>query len=168
MKPIKSTHEVKNTTHYFQLDAFDKSILNILQQNAKTTIKDLSKKIHLSSTPIFERINKLEKLGIIKNYAAMLDYAKLNMQLMVICFVSLQQHDKKAGEKFIKQIQEIVEVVECLSISGNYDFMLKIIVENMDKYYQFHVNKLGKMDNIGQVQSSFVMGVVKQTGLILQ
>ncbi|MCX8481688.1 MAG: Lrp/AsnC family transcriptional regulator, partial [Sediminibacterium sp.] len=131
-------------------------------------IKDLSKKIHLSSTPIFERINKLEKLGIIKNYAAMLDYAKLNMQLMVICFVSLQQHDKKAGEKFIKQIQEIVEVVECLSISGNYDFMLKIIVENMDKYYQFHVNKLGKMDNIGQVQSSFVMGVVKQTGLILQ
>ena len=62
----------------------------------------------------------------------------------------------KSREKFIKQIQEIEEVVECLSISGNYDFMLKIIVENMDNYYQFHVNKLGKMDNIGQVQSSFV------------
>jgi Lrp/AsnC family leucine-responsive transcriptional regulator len=84
---------------------------------------------------------------------------------MVICYVSLNQHSKLSGSHFIKLINELPEVVECYSISGEFDFMLKIITEDMNSYYDFHVNKLSQADNIGQVQSVFIMGVVKQTHL---
>lgn len=82
---------------------------------------------------------------------------------MTICYVSIRQHSKNAGAQFIERIQEMQEVVECLTISGEFDFMLKVVSENMDAYYHFHVNKLGELDNIANVQSVFVMGVVKQT-----
>ena len=82
---------------------------------------------------------------------------------MVICYVSLRQHNKTAGAKFIKAIMEMNEVTECYNISGDFDFMLKVMVENMDAYYDFHVNRLSEAENIGNVQSVFVMGIVKQT-----
>jgi Lrp/AsnC family leucine-responsive transcriptional regulator len=83
--------------------------------------------------------------------------------LMVICYVSIKQHSKNAGAKFIKTILEMNEVIECLTISGEFDFMLKVVAENMDAYYDFHVNKLSETENVGNVQSVFVMGVIKQT-----
>ena len=86
---------------------------------------------------------------------------------MVICYVSLKQHNKTAGTKFIKMIQEMNEVVECYNISGEFDFMLKVVAENMDDYYDFHVNKLSEAENIGHVQSVFVMGVIKQTHVLV-
>ena len=82
---------------------------------------------------------------------------------MVICYVSLKQHSKNAGSKFIKSIMEMNEVIECFTISGEFDFMLKVVAENMDAYYDFHVNKLSQIENMGNVQSVFVMGVIKQT-----
>jgi len=82
---------------------------------------------------------------------------------MAICYVSLKEHNKKSGTKFIKIIQELPEIIECYNISGEFDFMLKVVVENMDAYYDFHVNKLGQIENIGHIQSTFVMGVIKQT-----
>lgn len=86
---------------------------------------------------------------------------------MVICYVSLKQHNKMAGAKFIKTIQEMNEVIECYNISGEFDFMLKVVVENMDAYYDFHVNRLSEAENIGNVQSVFVMGIIKQTHVIV-
>lgn len=86
---------------------------------------------------------------------------------MVICYVSLRQHDKKAGLKFIESIQQLSEVVECYSISGEFDFMLKVMATDMAGYYDFHVNKLSQVENMGHVQSIFVMGVVKQTHKIV-
>ncbi len=82
---------------------------------------------------------------------------------MAICYVSLKEHNKRSGARFIRTIQELPEVVECFIISGEFDFMLKVAADNMDDYYDFHVNKLGQVENIGQVQSTFVMGVIKQT-----
>ncbi len=86
---------------------------------------------------------------------------------MVICYVLLKQHSKNAGTKFIKMIQNMPEVVECYNISGEFDFMLKVMAENMDAYYDFHVNKLSQEENIGHVQSVFVMGVIKQTHVLV-
>ena len=80
---------------------------------------------------------------------------------MAICYISLKEHNKKSGGKFIKTLSEMPEVIEFYIISGAFDFMLKIAVENMDDYYNFHVNKLGQVDNIAQVQSTFIMGVIK-------
>jgi Lrp/AsnC family transcriptional regulator, leucine-responsive regulatory protein len=149
------------------LDQRDLAILRLLQKNARITVKEISEKVNLSTTPVFERIKRMETAGVIKEYATLVDPAKVKKGLMVICYVSLKQHNKTAGAKFIKTIQEMNEVIECYNISGEFDFMLKVVAENMDDYYHFHVNKLSEAENIGNVQSIFVMGVVKQTHVMI-
>lgn len=149
------------------LDEKDLSILRLLQGNARITVKEIADQIHLSTTPVHERIKRLEANGVIKQYATLIDGAKVKKGLMVICYVSLNQHSKKSGGQFIKLINELPDVVECYSISGEFDFMLKIVTEDMNSYYNFHVNKLSQADNISQVQSVFIMGVVKQTHLLV-
>ncbi|MBB1284949.1 Lrp/AsnC family transcriptional regulator [Flavisolibacter sp. BT320] len=145
------------------LDTKDLEILKLLQQNARATIKEISEKVHLSTTPVHERIRRMEESGVIQQYVTLLNASKIGKGLMVICYVSLRQHSKHAGEKFIKGILEMNEVLECLTISGEFDFMLKVVAANMDEYYHFHVNKLSSLENVGNVQSVFVMGVVKMT-----
>ena len=149
------------------LDKTDVAILKVLQQNAKTSIKEIAQSVHLSTTPVHERIKRLEQSGVIKQYATLLNHNMVNKGLMVICYVSLRQHDKKEGAKFIKSILAFNEVIECFSISGEFDFMLKVVAESMETYYDFHVNKLSQADNIGHVQSVFVMGVIKDTHVLL-
>jgi len=127
------------------------------------TVKELSEKVHLSTSPVHERVRRMEQSGIIKQYVAILNAAKVGKGLMVICYVSLRQHSKNAGDKFIKSMLEMNEVLECLTISGEFDFMLKVVAENMDDYYHFHVDKLSQVDNVGNVQSVFVMGVNKHS-----
>ena len=145
------------------LDGTDLAILKLLQQNARITIKEISEQVHLSTTPVHERIRRMEQNGVIKQYITVLNAAKVGKGLMVICYVSLRQHSKNAGDKFIKSILAMNEIIECLTISGEFDFMLKVVASNMDDYYDFHVNKLSQVENVGNVQSVFVMGVIKQT-----
>jgi Lrp/AsnC family transcriptional regulator, leucine-responsive regulatory protein len=145
------------------LDKTDLLILKYLQQNARMTIKEISDKVHLSTTPVHERIRRMEESGVITKYVTLVNAAKIGKGLMVICYVSLKQHSKNAGAKFIKSILEMNEVLECLTISGEFDFLLKVVTENMDSYYDFHVNRLSEIENVGNVQSVFVMGVIKDT-----
>ncbi len=145
------------------LDNKDLAILQLLQKNARITVKEISQQIHLSTTPVHERIKRMETSGVIKQYATLLDHTKVKKGLMVICYVSIKEHSKSAGNKFIKTIHELNEVIECFNISGEFDFMLKVVCEDMNAYYDFHVNKLSSIENIGHVQSIFVMGVIKQT-----
>ncbi|MEI8097324.1 MAG: Lrp/AsnC family transcriptional regulator [Sediminibacterium sp.] len=163
----KSIKTADSTNAVLALDAKDLAILQILQQNARATVKEIAEKIHLSTTPVHERIKRLEETGVIKQYATLLDHTKVRKGLMVICYVSLKQHNKNAGAKFIKSIQEMNEVIECYNISGEFDFMLKVVAESMDDYYNFHVNKLSQAENIGHVQSVFVMGIIKQTHVLV-
>lgn len=149
------------------LDAKDLGILKLLQQNARITVKEISDQVNLSTTPVHERIKRMEETGVIKQYATLVDHTKVKKGLMVICYVSLKQHDKTAGGKFIKRMHELNEVIECYNISGEFDFMLKVVAESMDAYYDFHVNKLSQAENIGHVQSVFVMGVIKQTHVLV-
>ena len=146
-----------------ELDEKDRAILRLLQANAKATVRDIASQVHLSPTPVHERIKRMEDSGVISQYAALVNYSKVKKGLMIICYVSLKEHNKKSGAKFIKTIHELNEVIECYNISGEFDFMLKVLVENMDAYYDFHVNKLGQVENLGHLQSTFVMGVIKQT-----
>ena len=159
----KQTQTEKNTAIQYALDEKDIAILKILQQNAKATITEISQKVHLSSSPIFDRIKRMEQTGIIKQYVALVDASKVNRGLTAICYVSLKEHNKKAGTKFIKSILEMPEVIECYSISGEFDFMLKVVGQNMESYYDFHVNKLSQAENVGHIQSVFVMGTIKET-----
>jgi Lrp/AsnC family leucine-responsive transcriptional regulator len=159
----KQASKENTATETLSLDSKDLSILALLQQNARMTVKEISEKVHLSTTPVHERIKRMEAEGVIKQYAAIVDYSKVKRGLMVICYVSLKEHSKNAGVKFIKTINILTEVIECYNISGEFDFMLKVVAENMDAYYDFHVNKLSPIENMGHVQSVFVMGIIKQT-----
>jgi Lrp/AsnC family leucine-responsive transcriptional regulator len=146
-----------------ELDEKDRAILRLLQTNAKATVREIAAQVHLSTTPVHERIRRLEETGVIRQYATLLDHSKVRKGLLAICYVSLKEHNKRSGARFIKTINELPQVLECYIISGEFDFQLKVAVEDMDAYYDFHVNKLGQVENIGHVQSTFVMGVVKHT-----
>lgn len=149
------------------LDKTDIEILRLLQQNAKMTVRDIAKQIHLSVAPIHNRIKRMEDLGVIASYTTRIDFTKFKNTLMVICYVSLKEHSKLSGSKFIKKILSMPEVTECYNISGAFDFMLKVVCENMEQYYDFHVNQLSQIENVGQVQSTFIMGVIKESGRVI-
>jgi DNA-binding Lrp family transcriptional regulator len=156
--------EIKEQVHpSVVLDSTDFKILKHLQQNARATVKEIATQVNLSTTPVHDRIKRMEQNGVIKQYATLLDHAKVKKGLMVICYISLKEHNKTAGARFIKAINSLPEVVECYNISGSFDFMLKVVEENMDSYYDFHVNRLSLIENVGNIQSVFVMGVIKQT-----
>jgi len=159
----KSAQKGISAKEDFTLDKTDLAILYWLQKNARMTIKEISDQVHLSTTPVHERIKRLEQSGVIKQYATIVESSKVKKGLTVICYVSLKEHNKIAGNKFIKNILAMQEVIECFNISGEFDFMLKVVCEDMNTYYDFHVNKLSQLDNVGHVQSTFVMGVIKQT-----
>lgn len=159
----KSTLKEETTIAEFTLDRKDIAILSLLQKNARITVKEISDKMHLSTTPVHERIKRMESNGVIKQYATLVDHTKVGKSLMVICYVSLKEHSKNAGTKFIKLIHALNEVIECYSISGEFDFMLKVVCADMNDYYDFHVNKLSSIENMGHVQSVFVMGRIKET-----
>jgi Lrp/AsnC family transcriptional regulator, leucine-responsive regulatory protein len=159
----KETIKEKTANAGNNIDSKDLAILNLLQQNARMTVKEIADKIHLSTTPVHERIKRLEANGVIKQYATLLDHTKVKKSLIAICYVSLKEHNKTAGTKFVKAIQQMTEVVECYTISGEFDFMLKVMCEDMNAYHDFHVNKLSQIENMGHVQSIFVMGIIKQT-----
>ena len=159
----KATQKENTPVTTVTLDKKDMAILKLLQENARVTVKEISEKIHLSTTPVHERIKRMEESGVIKQYVTLVDQNKVDLNLMVICYVSLKEHSKTAGVKFIKMVNELQEVIECYSISGEFDFMLKVVCKDMNTYYDFHVNKLSQQENMGNVQSVFVMGVIKET-----
>ncbi len=163
----KPSLKVESTNATPALDEKDLAILRLLQHNARMTVKEIADQVHLSTTPVHERIKRMEASGVIQQYATLVDHNKVRKGLMVIVYVSLKQHSRTAGAKFIKHIHELNEVIECYNVSGEFDFMLKVVAENMDAYYDFHVNKLSQSENIGHVQSVFVMGVIKQTHVLV-
>lgn len=144
-----------------KLDDTDKDILKYLQQDAKLTTKELAGRLNLSPTPVYERIRRLENEGAILKYVAIVDREKVGKDLMVLCNIRLKEHEKKAGTKFVSEIISMPEVLECLNISGDYDFQLKVVVSDMREYQSFIMNKLASLENIGSTQSIFVMGEIK-------
>jgi len=146
-----------------KLDQTDISLLKYLQEDSTLTTKELALKLHLTPTPVHERIKRLEKDGYIKKYVALLDNQKLNKGLVVFCNVTLRQHQKDIGKKFVKDIISLKEVTECYNTSGDYDFMLKVMVKDMPEYQNFIMNKLASIENIGSTHSMFVMGEIKNT-----
>jgi DNA-binding Lrp family transcriptional regulator len=139
------------------IDEIDTKILNLLQENSRITIRELSEKLFLSSTPIHERIKKLEKDGIIKQYITLLDPKKLNKDLLVYISVNLIKHTKEAVDQFMADVNKLDEVLECYYISGNSDFLLKVYCSGMDEYHQFLTEKFSIIENMSQFYSSFVL-----------
>ena len=143
------------------LDKKDLQILRTLQENARLTTKELAARVNLSSTPVFERLRRLENRGYIKKYIAVLDAEKLNLGFVVFCRVKLSKLNREIATEFTRIIQDIPEVTECYNISGSYDYLLKIHAPNMKYYQEFILNVLGTIDSLGSLESTFVMDEVK-------
>ena len=144
-----------------KLDKVDLQILRTLQENARLTTKELAARVSLSSTPVFERLKRLESGGYIKKYIAVLDAEKLNQGFVVFCSVKLRRLNRDIAAEFTRIIQDIPEVTECYNISGSYDYLLKIHAPNMKYYQEFILNVLGTIDSLGSLESTFVMAEVK-------
>ena len=145
------------------IDAIDRSILRMLQQHSKMTIKEIAGKLNLTASPVFERIKRLEKEEYITSYRAVIDRKKIGLSLLVFCNISLIQHEATSIKKFEKDIQQFPEVIECYHIGGMSDYLIKVVAKDMDTYQHFVAKKLASVENIRQVQSSFVMTEVKST-----
>ena len=151
------------------LDKTDILILKALQENGRITVKDLALKVHLSPTPVFERMHRLEKEGVIQRYTAVLSPSKLGRGFMVFCSVRLRRMGKEIAHDFVSRVKDIPEVAECYNISGDFDYLLKIYAPDMKYYNDFLINTLGTIDSLGSIQSWFVMDEVKNSyGFSLQ
>ena len=146
-----------------KLDALDLSILKLLQKSSKLTNKALSTHLSLSVTAVYERIKKLEKTGIIKGYVALLSKEKLDQSFVAFCHVKLIQHTQDNVKQFEKEVIKIDEVLECYHLSGDYDYLLKVHVKDMESYRNFMIEKLTNLNHIGSTHSMFMINEVKHT-----
>lgn len=149
-----------------KIDELDKRILKHLQEDSKKTNKEIANDLKLSVTAIYERIKKLERDGIILKYVALLNPESVGKGFMVLCQIKLIQHKKDILTKFEKDITSLPEVIECLHVSGDYDYILKVLVKDMDEYREFMVAKLTSLDHIGSTKSVFTINKVKQSTII--
>lgn len=145
------------------LDETDIRILRAVQEDCRITNKDLAALIHLSTTPTFERLKRLERMGFVQRYVAVLDAQKLDRGFQVICNISMKQINRKIAEDFRQAVGEWTEVSECYNVSGDCDYMMKVFVPNMAAYQQFIVEKVGALDYVARIQSVFVMDTLKMT-----
>lgn len=157
----KVTVTPSKTSHMKPIDEIDLKLLNLLQDNSRITIRELSEKLFLSTTPIYERIKKLEKSGYIRQYITLIDPKKINKKLIVYISVVLNKHTREAVETFEHDINQLDEVMESYYISGNADFLLKVYCYDMDDYHHFIAEKFSIIQNISQFYSSFVLSESK-------
>ncbi|WP_346984637.1 Lrp/AsnC family transcriptional regulator [Chryseobacterium sp. POE27] len=148
-------------------DETDKKLLFFLQEDSKQTTKELSYKLGLSVTAVYERIKKLENTGVISKYVAILDRHKIDRDFIVLCHVKLTQHKKEYVLQFEREIINLHEVTECFHVSGDYDYILKISVKDMEDYRNFMLSKLTTLQHIASTHSSFMISEVKNTTVIV-
>ena len=148
------------------LDSIDFKLLNFLQEDCKQTNKELSAKLNLSVTAVYERIKKLEREHVIKQHVSLLNKEKVNRGFLVFCQIKLVQHAKEYLTKFEKEVKQLDEVLECFHVSGGYDYLLKVVVEDMPHFRLFMVTKLTTLKHIGSTHTSFTISEVKNTTAI--
>lgn len=145
------------------LDQTDKKLLQLLQAESKRTNKDLANRLNLSVTAVYERIRKLEKAGVISKYVALVAPDKVEKSFLAFCQIKLVQHTKTNVVDFESEVTKLTEVLECFHVSGEYDYILKVMVKDMQAYREFMLNKLTALKHIGSTQSTFVISPVKST-----
>ena len=146
-----------------KLDSIDTQLLNYLQKDAKQTNKELASKLNMSLTAVYERIKKLEKAGVIDNYVALLNKESIGRAFIAFCHIKLVKHSQELVNQFEKEVATIDEILEVYHLSGDYDYLLKVHVKDMESFRKFMVNKLTNIDHIGSSNSMFVISEVKHT-----
>lgn len=148
------------------LDKIDLKLLDMLQNNAKLTVKELAAAVNLSLSPTYDRVKRLEREGFITRYMAVLNAQKLEQGFVVYCNVKLRHINARIAKEFASEICSLREVAECYNISGEYDYLLKIRVADMRQYQRFLIDKIGQMEDVSAMQSVFVMDEIKREELV--
>jgi|TARA_B100001173_G_C15686809_1_gene420254 Lrp/AsnC family transcriptional regulator len=149
-----------------KLDSIDKQLLGLLQKDSKTSINQISSKLNLTKSPVYDRIKRFEKLGLIKKHVVVLDPKKLETAMVVFCSISLENQKLDAIETFSKAIENLPEVIESYLMGGANDFLLKIIVKDLNAYHQFSSGTLAALPNVAQIKSTFVLNEIKRSTVI--
>ena len=144
-------------------DVIDKKLIVLLQEDSKATTKKLSLQLNLSVTAVYERIKKLERAGVIEKYVAVINKEKIDKSFTVFCHIKLVQHSNTYLTKFESEVIQLDEVLECFNVSGEYDYILKVVVKNMKAYRKFINTKLTMLDHIGSTHSVFIISELKNT-----
>ncbi|HFB99990.1 MAG TPA: Lrp/AsnC family transcriptional regulator [Phaeodactylibacter sp.] len=145
------------------LDATDKQILEMLQQDAKINIKEIAAKLNMTKTPIYERIKRLEKVGVIDKYVTILNRKKLSSSIIVFLEGSLKVEKFEQADEFFEAVAATPEIIECYLLGGENDFMLKVIAPELDKYHDFYATKIASLPRVGHIKSSFVIKEIKHS-----
>jgi len=149
-----------------RLDKSDKQILKLLQQDGRISNADLARKIGLSPPSMLQRVRKLEQSGYIKGYSTRLEAEKLGFNLHVIAQISLSMHQDQPIDQFIEDILKVPEVLACYHVSGDYDFMLRIVAKDMHDYERILKERLASIKVVGKIHSCFVLNVNKETEVL--
>ena len=148
------------------LDATDKQILEMLQQDAKINIKEIAAKLNMTKTPIYERIKRLEKVGVIDKYVTILNRKKLSSSIIVFLEGSLKVEKFEQADEFFEAVAATPEIIECYLLGGENDFMLKVIAHELDKYHDFYATKIASLPRVGHIKSSFVIKEIKHSTML--
>jgi Lrp/AsnC family transcriptional regulator len=149
-----------------KLDTIDKKLLELLQANSKLNIKQVADHFHLTKTPVYERIRRLEREGLIERYVAVLDPDKLPSKMVVFCSVSLESQNLEAIRSFAEEVNGLPEVMESYLMGGANDFLLKVMVDDLKAYHEFSAGKLAALPNVAQIKSTFVLNETKRSTVI--
>ena len=145
------------------MDSIDIKILDFLQTDATLTAKELASKLSLSPTPVYDRIRKLEKKGIIKQYVALLDAELLDKSLIVFLNLTIKEHNMEARNKLLKKLTDLKDVTELYHTSGTYDFLAKVRFSNIKEYKDFLINHIASIENISDIESQIVLEEIKHS-----
>ncbi len=147
-------------SHHF-LDSIDRIILDVLQTDGRISNAELARQINLSPPACHARLRRLEEMGYIRQYTALLNMDKLGYDLLCFVNVSLQKHTMQQVEQFHAQICEMPEVLECHHITGEFDYLLKVVIRNRKDLEQFIVNKLTPLPGVARIYTSLALSSVK-------
>lgn len=143
------------------MNAKDLTILKLLQEDCTLSVKEIAEKIGLTFTPTYERIKQLEKSGVIKKYVALLDREKVGLGIVVYCNISMKEQSRQNAITFEETISKYNEVQDVVSISGDCDYMIKVIAKDIDSYNEFVMNVISEIPAVGKINSSIVLKEVK-------
>ncbi|RKR15359.1 AsnC family transcriptional regulator [Maribacter vaceletii] len=146
-----------------KIDSIDRKILQILEKDAKTNAKEIAERLQMTKTPVYDRIRRLEQNGFISKYVAIIDKNKVEPSITVFSFVSLDAQKERLMDDFAASVKKYPEVVECFVVGGEFDFLLKIVVKDLDDYFKFSKDKVASLPHIGMVKSAFVLNEVKDS-----
>jgi Lrp/AsnC family leucine-responsive transcriptional regulator len=143
------------------LDAIDRKILNVLQSDSRTTMQQLAEQVGLSVSPCHRRVKLLEERGVITRYIATVDQQSLGLHVSVFISIKLARQKEEDLNRFAKAISKWDEVLECYLMTGNRDYLLRVVAADLSSYEAFLKNKLTRLDGIASIESSFALSQVK-------